>query len=292
MMANSMTGFGRGEYTEDNYSFIVDVRSVNHRYCDFSVRLPKSLLGLEDRIREYASSKISRGKVDIFVNYDSFGQDVDIKIDANLTKSYINCLKVIKDEFGINDDISLSLLTRFSDIFKIEKIEKEEDEIWRILKTALEMAFEELNNMKEREGQRLAEDIKMKLNDIKNVIDVIDNKADSFVKEYMVKLRERILELTQGVALDESRLMTEIAIMADKSSIDEEIVRLRSHVAEFEKTLDSKSSIGRKLDFIVQEMNREVNTIGSKATDIDIINNVVNLKTQIEKIREQIQNIE
>lgn len=292
MMANSMTGFGRGEYTEDNYSFIVDVRSVNHRYCDFSVRLPKSLLGLEDRIREYASSQISRGKVDIFVNYDSFGQDVDIKIDANLTKSYINCLKVIKDEFGINDDISLSLLTRFSDIFKIEKIEKEEDEIWNILKTALEKAFEELRNMKEREGQRLAEDIKMKLNDIKSVIDEIDNKADSFVKEYMVKLRERILELIQGVALDESRLMTEIAIMADKSSIDEEVVRLRSHVAEFEKTLDSKTSIGRKLDFIVQEMNREVNTIGSKATDIDIINNVLNLKTQIEKIREQIQNIE
>lgn len=292
MMAYSMTGFGRGEYTEDNYSFIVDVRSVNHRYSDFSVRLPKSLLGLEDKIREYASSQIGRGKVDIFVNYDSFGQDVDIKIDANLTKSYINCLKVIKDEFGINDEISLSLLTRFSDIFKIEKVEKEEDEIWSILKVALKMAFEELNNMKEREGQRLAEDIKLKLHDIRNIIDEIDNKADSFVKEYMVKLKERILELTQSVALDESRLMTEIAIMADKSSIDEEIVRLRSHVAEFEKTLDSKSSIGRKLDFIVQEMNREVNTIGSKATDIDIINNVVNLKTQIEKIREQIQNIE
>jgi len=292
MMAYSMTGFGRGEYTEDNYSFIVDVRSVNHRYSDFSVRLPKSLLGLEDKIREYASSQIGRGKVDIFVNYDSFGQDVDIKIDTNLTKSYINCLKVIKDEFGINDDISLSLLTRFSDIFKVEKVEKEEDEIWNILKVALKMAFEELNNMKEREGQRLAEDIKIKLHDIRDIIDEIDNKADSIVKEYMVKLKERILELTQGVALDESRLMTEIAIMADKSSIDEEIVRLRSHVAEFEKTLDSKSSIGRKLDFIVQEMNREVNTIGSKATDIDIINNVVNLKTQIEKIREQIQNIE
>ncbi|MGI5997354.1 MAG: YicC/YloC family endoribonuclease [Lutispora sp.] len=292
MMANSMTGFGRGEYAEDNYSFIVDVRSVNHRYSDFSVRLPKSLLGLEDKVREYASSQIGRGKVDIFVNYDSFGQDVDIKIDTNLTKSYINCLKVIKDEFGINDDISLSLLTRFSDIFKVEKVEKEEDEIWNILKIALEKAFEELHNMKEREGYRLSEDIKMKLYDIRNIIDEIDDKADSVVEEYMAKLRERISELTQGVAVDESRLITEIAIMADKSSIDEEIVRLRSHVAEFEKTLDSQSSIGRKLDFIVQEMNREVNTIGSKATDIDIINNVVNLKTQIEKIREQIQNIE
>lgn len=292
MMANSMTGFGRGEYAEDNYSFIVDVRSVNHRYSDFSVRLPKSLLGLEDKVREYASSQIGRGKVDIFVNYDSFGQDVDIKIDTNLTKSYINCLKVIKDEFGINDDISLSLLTRFSDIFKVEKVEKEEDEIWNILKIALEKAFEELHNMKEREGYRLSEDIKIKLYDIRNIIDEIDDKADSVVEEYMAKLRERISELTQGVAVDESRLITEIAIMADKSSIDEEIVRLRSHVAEFEKTLDSQSSIGRKLDFIVQEMNREVNTIGSKATDIDIINNVVNLKTQIEKIREQIQNIE
>lgn len=291
-MAKSMTGFGRGEYSEDNYSFTVDVRSVNHRYSDFSIRLPKSLLALEDKVREYASSQISRGKVDIFINYDSFGQDVDIKIDTNLAKSYIDGLKTIKDEFNINEDISLSLLTRFSDIFKVDKIEKEEEEIWNILKIALEKAFGALNNMKEREGQRLSEDIKLKLKDIRETVDDIDAKADSLAGEYMKKLRERIMELTQNIALDESRLMTEIAIIADKSSIDEEIVRLRSHVTEFEKTLDSQSAIGRKLDFIVQEMNREANTIGSKATDIDIINNVVNLKTQIEKIREQIQNIE
>lgn len=291
-MAKSMTGFGRGEYSEDNYSFTVDVRSVNHRYSDFSIRLPKSLLALEDKVREYASSQISRGKVDIFINYDSFGQDVDIKIDTNLAKSYIDGLKTIKDEFNINEDISLSLLTRFSDIFKVDKIEKEEEEIWNILKIALEKAFNALNNMKEREGQRLSEDIKLKLKDIRETVDDIDAKADSLAGEYMKKLRERIMELTQNIALDESRLMTEIAIIADKCSIDEEIVRLRSHITEFEKTLDSQSSIGRKLDFIVQEMNREANTIGSKATDIDIINNVVNLKTQIEKIREQIQNIE
>lgn len=291
-MAKSMTGFGRGEYSEDNYSFTVDVRSVNHRYSDFSIRLPKSLLALEDKVREYASSQISRGKVDIFINYDSFGQDVDIKIDTNLAKSYIDGLKTIKDEFNINEDISLSLLTRFSDIFKVDKIEKEEEEIWNILKIALEKAFGALNNMKEREGQRLSEDIKLKLKDIRETVDDIDAKADSLAGEYMKKLRERIMELTQNIALDESRLMTEIAIIADKCSIDEEIVRLRSHITEFEKTLDSQSSIGRKLDFIVQEMNREANTIGSKATDIDIINNVVNLKTQIEKIREQIQNIE
>lgn len=291
-MAKSMTGFGRGEYSEDNYSFTVDVRSVNHRYSDFSIRLPKSLLALEDKVREFASSQINRGKVDIYIKYDSFGQDVDIKIDTNLTKSYINCLKTIKDEFNINEDISLTLLTRFSDIFKVDKIEKEEEEIWNILRVALEKAFNALNNMKEREGQRLSEDIKLKLKDIREIVDNIEAKADNLAGEYLYKLRERIMELTQNIALDENRLMTEIAIIADKSSIDEEIVRLRSHIVEFEKTLESQSAIGRKLDFIVQEMNREANTIGSKATDIDIINNVVNLKTQIEKIREQIQNIE
>lgn len=291
-MAISMTGFGRGEYGEDNYYFTVDVRSVNHRYSDFTIRLPKTLLVLEDKVREYASSRISRGKVDIYINYDSFGQEADIKIDTNLVKSYIDCLTKIKDEFNINDEINLSLLTKFTDIFKVEKIEKKEEEIWNILKIALEKAFEALCEMKEREGERLSKDIKAKLDSIRKIINDIDEKYDSLLDEHIRKFRERIIELTQGITLDENRLMTEIAIIADKSSIDEEIVRLKSHIDEFEKTLCLKSAVGRKLDFLVQEMNREINTIGSKAVDICIINNVVDLKTQIEKIREQIQNLE
>lgn len=292
MMIKSMTGFGRGEYGEDNISFTVDVRTVNHRYSDFSIRMPKTVSGLEEKVREYAASKIGRGKVDIFINYDSFGQDVEIKLDTNLTRSYIDCLNAIKDEFNIKDDINLSLLTRFSDIIKVEKVEKEEDELWRILKAALEKAFEALSQMKEREGQRLFTDIKNKLRYIKEIVDEIDAKDEGLVYAYMDKLRERILELSKGIPLDESRFMTEVALMADKSSIDEETVRLRSHISEFEKTMDSRGTVGKKLDFIIQEMNREVNTIGSKGTEIDIINNVVNLKTEIEKIREQIQNIE
>lgn len=292
MMIKSMTGFGRGEYGEDNINFTVDVRSVNHRYSDFSIRMPRMVSGLEDKVREYAASQVGRGKVDIFINYDSFGQDVQIKLDSNLTKSYIECLNTIKNEFDIKDDISLSQLTRFSDIIKVEKVEKEEDELWIILKSALEKAFDTLYQMKEREGERLYKDIRYKLGIIVGLVDEIDAKARDLVYAYKDKLQERILELTKGIALDESRLMTEVALMADKSSIDEEIVRLRSHVVEFQKTMYSQGTIGKKLDFIVQEMNREVNTIGSKGTEIDIINNVVNLKTEIEKIREQIQNIE
>lgn len=291
-MVKSMTGFGRGEYGEDNINFMVDVRSVNHRYSDFSIRMPRIISGLEDKVREYASSQVGRGKVDIFINYDSFGQDVQIKLDSNLTKSYIECLNTIKNQFDIKDDISLSLLARFSDIIKVEKVEMEEDELWKILKAALEKAFSTLTQMKEREGERLCRDIKSKLKIIAEIVDEIDAKARDLVYVYKNKLHERILELTNGVALDESRLMTEVALMADKSSIDEEIVRLRSHIVEFEKTMCSQGTIGKKLDFIVQEMNREVNTIGSKGTEVDIINNVVNLKTEIEKIREQIQNIE
>ena len=291
-MAISMSGFGRGEYGEDNYYFTVDVRAVNHRYSDFSIRLPKTLLVLEDKVREYASSRVSRGKVDIFISYDSFGQEVDIKIDTNLAKSYIDCLNIMKKEFNIDDEINLSLLTKFSDIFKVEKIEKKEEDIWNILKVALENAFEALCKMKEREGERLTKDIRQKLDSIRNIINEFDEKSETLLDEYICKLRERIIELTQGITLDENRLMTEIAIIADKSSIDEEIVRLKSHIDEFEKTLCSKSAVGRKLDFIVQEMNREVNTIGAKAADIGIINNVVDMKTQIEKIREQIQNLE
>lgn len=292
MMIKSMTGFGRGEYGEDNISFTVDVRSVNHRYSDFSIRMPRMISGLEDKVREYASSQVGRGKVDIFINYDSFGQDVQIKLDTKLTKSYIECLNSIKSEFGIKDDISLSLLTRFSDIIKVEKVEKEEDELWSILKAALERAFGALSQMKEREGERLFNDITEKLRLIDRIVDDIDENARDLVCSYKDKLHDRILELTKGIALDENRFMTEIALMADKSSVDEEIVRLRSHIIEFDRTLNSKGTVGKKLDFIIQEMNRETNTIGSKGTEIDIINNVVSLKTEIEKIREQIQNIE
>lgn len=291
-MIRSMTGYGKGEYAEDSIQFTVEVKSVNHRYSDLSIRMPKIISSLEEKVRQLASSYIGRGKVDIYISYDSFGQDVEIKLDSNLAKSYVECFNIIKNEFSIRDDISLSLLTRFQDIIKVEKVEKEEDVLWNVLKIALQDAFACFVEMREREGERLYKDICGKIRIIEDMIEDIIIVCKDTVEIYRDKLYQRIKDLTNDINLDENRLMTEVAIIADKSSIDEELVRLKSHITEFKKSMDADVTSGKKLDFIIQEMNREINTIGSKAAELSIINNVVNIKTEIEKIREQVQNIE
>lgn len=291
-MVNSMTGFGRGEYTRDNVTFSVEVRTVNHRYSDISVRMPRLVASLEEKVREYVNSKIARGKIDIYINYNSFGRDAQVKLDSNLAFAYVDALNQLKEQFSIKDDINLSLLTRFSDILKLETAEMDLDELWLILKEALDIAVTSLVEMRKREGERLYQDILIKLDSVMELVSVVRSKSMSIVDEYKNKLYERIKELTKEIHLDENRLLTEVAVFADKSSIDEEIVRLESHIQEFKKTMQLKASAGKKLDFILQEMNREINTIGSKSGDINIVNNVIGLKTDIEKIREQIQNIE
>ena len=291
-MIKSMTGFGRGEASQDNVTFSVDIKTVNHRYSDISIRLPRMVSPLEEKIREYIGSKLNRGKIDIYINYDSFGQDTKVKLDTNLAAAYVDSLDILKQQFGIKDDISLSLLTKFPDILKLETEEKDLDFLWSILFTAIEFAVGSLVEMRSREGERLCKDMVEKLDSITATINEIKAKAPELVEVYKNKLYDKIKEMTKDIQLDENRLLTEVAIFADKSSIDEEIVRLKSHIEEFKKTLYVQGTIGKKLDFIVQEMNREVNTIGSKASDLGVVNNVIAMKTEIEKIREQVQNIE
>lgn len=291
-MIKSMTGFGRGEASQDNITFSVDIKTVNHRYSDISVRLPRMVSPLEEKVREYIGSKLNRGKVDIYINYDSFGQDTKVKLDTNLASAYVDSLNILKQQFGIKDDISLSLLTKFPDILKLDTEEKDLDFLWSILYSAIEQAVGSLVEMRSREGERLCKDMVEKLDSINATIDEMKAKSPDLVEVYKNKLYDKIKEMTKDMQLDENRLLTEVAIFADKSSIDEEIVRLKSHIEEFKKTLYVKGAIGKRLDFIVQEMNREVNTIGSKSSDLGIVNNVIAMKTEIEKIREQVQNIE
>ncbi|MGB7604311.1 MAG: YicC/YloC family endoribonuclease [Lutisporaceae bacterium] len=291
-MIKSMTGFGRGEATRDNITFTVDIKSVNHRYSDISVRMPRVVQALEQKVREYVNSKLNRGKIDIYINYDSFGKDTKVKLDTNLAAAYVDSLNVLKEQFGIKDELSLSLLTRFTDILKLDTEEQDVDLLWSILSDALEQAVSSLVDMRSREGERLRKDMLLKLDNIKNIVEDIKAMSAGLADEYRAKLYEKIKELTKEIQLDENRILTEVAIFADKSGIDEEIVRLGSHLEEFKKTLNIKTPIGKKLDFIVQEMNREVNTIGSKSSNLGVVNNVISIKTEIEKVREQIQNIE
>jgi len=291
-LIKSMTGFGRGEFSQGTSTFSVDVRSVNHRYGDISVRIPRAMSVLEEKVREFVGERISRGKVDVYINYSTFGQSSQVKLDTNLAKAYVDSLNTLKEMFTIRDDISLSLLTRFPDIMTLETVEQDMEELWLILQKALDMAFKALVEMRQREGERLKNDLLEKLVNVKGFVENIKGKSYSIVDEYRNKLYDRIKELTKDIPIDENRLITEVAIFADKSSIDEEIVRLESHMDELRKALNFNGSVGKKLDFIIQEMNREVNTIGSKITDLSILNNVISIKTEIEKIREQVQNIE
>lgn len=291
-LIKSMTGFGRGEFSQGTSTFTVDVRSVNHRYCDVSVRIPRSMSVLEEKVREYVSERISRGKVDVYINYNTFGQNSQVKLDTDLAGAYVDSLNSLKEMFQIKDDISLSLLTRFPDIMSLETVEQDMEELWIILKGALEMAFDALVEMRSREGVRLKNDLLEKLVDVKSLVENIKETSLGIVDEYKNKLYDRIKELIKDIPIDENRLLTEVAVFADKSSIDEEIVRLESHIDELRKALSINGPAGKKLDFIIQEMNREVNTIGSKITDLGILNNVISIKTEIEKIREQVQNIE
>ncbi len=291
-MIKSMTGFGRGEFSQGTNTFAVDVRSVNHRYCDVSIKMPRSVSVLEEKVREFVNDKVSRGKIDVYINYSTFRQNSQVKLDTNLACAYADSLNTLKEMFKIKDEISLTLLARFPDVMVPETVEQDMEELWSNLKEALESAFVALVEMREREGGRLKDDLFKKIDNIKLHVENIKGKSAGIVDEYRNKLYERIKELTSDIPIDENRLLTEVAIFADKSSIDEEIVRLGCHMEELRKTLSFNGPIGKKLDFIIQEMNREINTIGSKSTNLEVLNLVINIKTEIEKIREQVQNIE
>lgn len=289
-----MTGFGRGEMNDGVRNFTVEIKSVNHRYNDTLVKMPKHIGYLEENIKKQIRNVVNRGRVEVYINLEYVSEgEVEVKVDLPLAKSYKNAVDILCEEIGLKNDISVELFTRFPDILKTKKREEDEDEVWLCLNKAVDMALTNLIMMRTEEGQRLSKNIKLKLLNIKEIVKEIEKRSPAIVMEYKEKLWNRIEELLEEkYEIDENKLANEVAFYADRSSIDEEIVRLYSHISQFIDTLESDDTVGRKLDFLVQEMNREVNTIGSKVGDINITNYVVELKSEMEKIREQIQNIE
>lgn len=293
-MAISMTGFGRGEYKDDNYYFLVECKTINHKYADINIRMPRKILFLEEKVRNSVKNYIRRGRADIYIKFEVIGnEDISLKLDEDLAAQYVDILKRIKDKFDLSDDISVMSVVKFPDVVSTEEKEEDEDLIWSKLNEAIEESFTRLKEMRIEEGNKLAEDIVMRCDYLSKYIEEIEGFSDRVVEDYREKLNTRISDLVEDPSvIDESRLAQEVAIYADKSSITEEIVRFKSHIDQLKKTVIKNESIGRKIDFLIQEMNRETNTIGSKSSDLNITNLVVEVKSELEKIREQIQNIE
>ena len=293
-MVKSMTSFGRASNEEGcKHLFSVEMKSVNSRYLDVNVRLPKSLLSLEEEIRKLVNSKLFRGKVDIFINQKSYSHGEGIaKLNLSLAQSYYNCLKEIEEKLGVKNDITANQIARFPEVINIVEEEDSIEEIWALIKPLIVNSLDMMDNMRLIEGEKLKEDILYKLAEIESIVSSIEEIADIIPNTYKKKLETRLKELLETVEIDESRIAQEVAIISDKAAVDEEITRLKSHLNQMRMTLNEGGQIGRKLDFIIQEMNREANTIASKSSDMDMTNNVINIKNLIEKIREQAQNIE
>ena len=292
-MIKSMTGFGRCEVQKDSRKFTVELKSVNHRYLDVNIRMPKKLNFFETAIRTLLKSYANRGKVDIFITYEDLSQaQVSVKYNAALAAEYLKYLKQMEEEFGLENDVRVSTLSRYPEVFTMEEQSEDEEELWNGLKEALEGAFGQFVETRKTEGENLKEDILSKLDLLSEQIGYIEERSPQIVAEYRAKLEDKMKELLADTQIEESRIAAEVILFADKICTDEEVVRLKSHISHMRNTLEEKDEIGRKLDFIAQEMNREANTILSKANDIEVSDRAISLKTEIEKIREQIQNIE
>ena len=293
-MIKSMTSFGRAQGEEGKgYLFSIEMKSVNNRYLDLNIRMPKFMILLEEEIRKIINTRLNRGKVDVFINYKSYEKASAMpKLNLEVAKGYYNCLNELQKEFNIENDITVSKLANFPEVLTLEEKEENLDEVLKEIKPLIETSLDKMLDMRIREGEKLKEDILIKLDAIEEKVKIIENFAEDLPKTYKQKLEERLSELTKGLNVDEERIAVEVAIFADKVAIDEEVIRLKSHIGQMRKTLNLEEPVGRKLDFIVQEMNRETNTIGSKANDINITNIVIDIKNLIEKIREQVQNIE
>ena len=293
-MAKSMTGFGMGEYKDDKYNISVECKTINHKYLDVNPRLPRKVSFLEDRLRQLVKDYISRGRVDMFIKFDTVSSSgAKLVYDEDLAKQYFEILKRIKDGFDLKQEINPVEISKFPEIVSVTEAEDDEEILWNALREASEKALMSLSNMRKEEGTKLEKDIIERSNLLEKYIDDAERFSDTVVEDYRSRLNQRIGEILENPALvDEARLAQEVAIYADKSSITEEIVRFRSHINQLRNTIVNDDSIGRKLDFLIQEMNREVNTIGSKSSAIDITNLVIQIKAELEKIREQVQNIE
>ena len=292
-MIKSMTGFGRCEIMEGSRKYTVEMKSVNHRYLDVSIKMPKKLYMFESAIRSELKNYASRGKVDIFITLEDFSEsNAVVKYNRELAREYMSYLEEMAEEFHLDNDVRVSTLSRYPEVLTMEEVDADQEELWKELKKAFQGAAEQFVASRVAEGEQLRADLIEKLNGMLDRVSFIEERSPQIVKEYREKLEGKVQELLGDVKVDEARLLTEVAIFADKSCVDEEIVRLKSHVATTKATLLSGGDIGRKLDFIAQEMNREANTTLSKSNDLDISNCAIELKTEIEKVREQIQNIE
>lgn len=292
-MLNSMTGYGRYEQIDEKRKIVIDIRSVNHRYSDVSVKLPRAYAYLEDKIREYVLSRISRGKVDVFLYIENYcSDDKAIVLDEALCENYYSLLLQMKEKCGIASEITISDMTQFSDIFVTKHMDEDKEEAWNMVLSCLAPAMEDFLTMRRSEGERMRLDLKEKASNISALTEQVEALSARVTEEYARKLKERMTELLDEFQADEGRILTEVGILADRVCINEELVRLKSHFVELDKILEQQEPVGRKLDFLVQELNRETNTIGSKANDKDITKLVVEMKSEIEKLREQIQNVE
>ncbi|MEG0114857.1 MAG: YicC/YloC family endoribonuclease [Hydrogenoanaerobacterium sp.] len=292
-MIRSMTGFGRAQETLNGRDITVEVKSVNHRFFEFSCRTPRVYGHLEEKLKSYLQGKISRGKVDVGVTViNTEGASAHVEINTELAKSYAEELRGLGKKLGLTDDLSLSAIARFTDIFMVTKGPEDEEVIWESVRKVLDEASKKFVQMREDEGKRLKDDCLNRLCGIEKMLVQVEQRSPAVVQEYRDKLYNKIKDILADKNIDEQRILTEAAIFSEKTAVDEETVRLHSHIAQFRSIMELKEPVGRKLDFLVQEFNREVNTIGSKAQDLDIARIVVDMKSEIEKIREQIQNIE
>ena len=292
-MIKSMTGFGRGHKVLNGRDITVEIRAVNHRYYEFSARLPRSLGYIEDKLKSMLQGRINRGKVEVSVLVCNVAAaDEKITINKEIVRDYVEALRSVKDEFSLNDDLSLSNILRIPDAFTVVKEETDEEQLWEDIKSAAEEALDHFIAMREAEGERMKQDVMSRLDRIEEWVGIVEQRSPMIVEEYRRKLYDKMCEVLESTSIDENRILMEAGIFSEKTAVDEETVRLRSHIAQFRAMLESGEPVGRKLDFLVQEMNRETNTIGSKVQDIEVTRIVVDQKSEIEKIREQIQNIE
>ncbi len=292
-MVRSMTGYGRCEISPDGRDISVEIKSVNHRYLEISSRITRGYGFIEDKLKKYLQSRLSRGKLDVYISIGvPDDEQAEVTVNHSLAAGYINALREIGTKYGLPDDITVSCVARYNDIFSVHKAAEDEEKVWNDVFPAIESAVNDFIAMREAEGERMKADILSKAENILGIVKEIEERSPQTVMEYKSKLTERINELLENASVDEQRIATEAAIFADKIAVDEETVRLRSHFEQMFTILNNSEAIGRKLDFIVQEMNREANTIGSKVTDAQLAHKVVDIKAELEKIREQIQNIE
>ena len=292
-MVKSMTGYGRARETLNGRDITVEVRSVNNRYLDCTVKMPRTYIFAEDAIKARVQKAISRGKVDVFVSIDTSGADVSVvTVNEALARSYYDALRQLKTSLQLEGEITPMALARFPDVLSVSKAEEDLESVAADICQVLDEALCAYNEMRAVEGVRLAEDIAGRVTTIESVVTKVEERSPQTVAEYRARLTNKMNEVLQSTTIDESRILTEAAIFADKVAVDEETVRLRSHIAQLRSMLQGAEPVGRKLDFLIQEVNRECNTIGSKCNDLTIAQDVVNMKAEVEKIREQVQNIE